>query len=149
MGKDILPLQFQFDKSSFQNFEKSHPDLTQALTNWNINDAVRDKTSAVAAQSPFNKVIVALYIAKHAPEGEKIKDFAVNAMRDFYATLYDEKDLAVPVHVRENIQDVIGDFLIDNKAAFDEFCGQIKAWDMTNTSWRHARSDADDSPDMG
>ncbi|MGH1376522.1 MAG: hypothetical protein ACRBCK_09255 [Alphaproteobacteria bacterium] len=154
MGKDILPLQFQFEKSAFQDFESAHPKLTRALKSWDIDESVRNETISISAQSPYNKAIVALYIAKYAPEGDRIKNFAVNAMRDFYTTLYDEENPIVPQHVREEIQDIIGDFLIDNKAAYNEFYAQTKAWDISESSWKRARHNAGDEdvgnmPDVG
>ncbi len=147
MSKDILPLNHSFHKSSFEDFEKDHPALVKAFKNWKFDQSVRDEANVLSALSPYNKIMVGLYIAKYAPEGTKAKGYSVDTMRDFYATLYSEEGTPVPADVRDEIQDLIGDFLVDNKAAFEEFSAQIRAWDISESAWRRVRRDAGSDED--
>lgn len=135
-----------FSKGFLKNFETSYPSLREAFETGsiNINDVFLMKE--LSNKDERNKLIMQLYKAKYVPDVKRKKE-AVEEIKDYIDNSFDVNK-APSVEARNDFIDCITAFLPAKNPIFKELHNQIRAWEMSQISWLHAREESKPEPDL-
>ncbi len=135
-----------FSKGFLKNFETSYPSLREAFETRSININIAYLMMELSKKDERNKLILQLYKAKYIPDAEEKKE-AVKEIIDYIDNSLDVNK-APSVEARNDFIDCITAFLPAKNPIFKELHNQIRAWEMSQTSWLHARAESRSEPEL-
>ncbi|MGH1455167.1 MAG: hypothetical protein ACRBDI_00125 [Alphaproteobacteria bacterium] len=121
-------------------FQNKYKGLTSVLKTSNISDEARDLMDDLVCLDPKNEIILTMCLAKYSSPNDPLKKMAIERLKFFVDN--SESQLDVPVDIRNHLIDGIIDFLPVSNPAYKELHAHIRAWDVGQSSWKHAREDA-------